>query len=70
MLNNNTQEQNEDKKIADSSKNGINESDGLSIMTKTKTDIHHLAMNKNNEESKVTLIPYVSICSHHGNLNY
>ena len=52
MLNNDTKEQNEDKKIANSSKNQINESDGLTIMTKTKTDIHHLAMNKNNEEIK------------------
>ena len=71
MLDNNSKEENDLTKISDSSKNESKNSNGLTIMTKTQRDIHHLVIKtKLIKKSKNTLILYISICSHHGDLNY
>ena len=69
MLDNNSKEENDVTKISESSMNQSKNSNGLTIMTKTQRGIHHLVINKKDEEIKNTLILYVLICSHHGNLN-
>ena len=52
MLDNNSNEENDLTKISDSSKNQSKNSNGFIIMTKTQRDIHHLAINENDEEIK------------------
>ena len=39
-------------KISDSSKNQSKNSNGVTIMTNTQRDLHHLAINKNDKKIK------------------